>query len=304
MRVEALAAKSILFFLLKLCLERYMQFLVSTSWLEENIDDTDLKILECTVALKPGDGGFVAESMFDDWYQNHIPNSQYVDLTNDLSDPTSSLRFTMPSENRFAEVMEALGISSDSRVVLYDRRMTMWATRVWWMLKFFGFDQCAVLDGGWRTWSNEGRKISHGNEKLHAPGKFDCVLRPEMIVSTKEVEASLTGAACLVNSLSPENHDGTDLSYGTAGHIPGASNVYAVKLVDSQSHKFLPIVELKQIFSSITESKKPIITYCGGGIAATSDAFVLTALLGENDVAVYDGSLSEWLLDPARPMEV
>jgi thiosulfate/3-mercaptopyruvate sulfurtransferase len=77
-----------------------------------------------------------------------------------------------------------------------------------------------------------------------------------------------------------------------------------VKLVDSHSHKFLPIAELQQIFSSITETKKPIITYCGGGIAATSDAFVLTALLGHDDVAVYDGSLSEWVLDPARPMEV
>jgi len=210
----------------------------------------------------------------------------------------------MPSENQFGEAMEALGISNDSRVILYDRRMTMWATRVWWMLKCFGFDQCAVLDGGWRTWSNEGRKISHGEEKLHQPGKFDCVLRPEMIVSTKEVEASMSGAACLVNALSPENHDGTDQSYGKAGHIPGASNVYAVKLVDSKSHKFLSIAELREIFSSITESKKPIITYCGGGIAATSDAFVLTALLGHDDVAVYDGSLSEWVLDPARPMEV
>ena len=93
-----------------------MESLVSTSWLEENIDETDLKILECTVALKPGSQGFVAESMFGDWHQNHIPNSQYVDLTNDLSDPTSPLRFTMPSENQFGEAMEALGIFNDSRV--------------------------------------------------------------------------------------------------------------------------------------------------------------------------------------------
>ncbi|MEL7156962.1 MAG: rhodanese-like domain-containing protein [Actinomycetota bacterium] len=101
--------------------------------------------------------------------------------------------------------------------------------------------------------------------------------------------------------MSPENHSGADDSYGRAGHLPGAGNVFAVSLVDRETHRFRPTDELTQLFAEVP-ADVPVITYCGGGIAATSDAFVLTELLGRRDVAVYDGSLSEWVLDDARPL--
>ena len=137
-----------------------MDALVSSAWLADHIDDPDLRILECTVDLKSGAGGFVADDASNLWAEGHIPNSEYADLTNDLSDPKSPLRFTMPTAARFASAMESLGVGQGTRVVLYDRRMTMWATRVFWMLRSFGFDNCAVLDGGWKNWKAEGRAIS------------------------------------------------------------------------------------------------------------------------------------------------
>jgi thiosulfate/3-mercaptopyruvate sulfurtransferase len=281
-----------------------MDSLVSTQWLAEHLEDPDLRILECTVNLRPGPQGFVAEAVRDQWEEGHIPNSAYADLTNDLSDPHSDLRFTMPTPEHFASAMEALGVGDGTRVVLYDRRMTMWATRVFWMLRAFGFDECAVLDGGWRSWTLEERPIGTGPAPVRPAARFRPSPRTGMIASVEEVLAAVgDGATCIVNALSPDNHDGTDTSYGRPGHIPGATNVYAVGLVDPDTQRYLPVQELSAMFGHLPE-EGPVITYCGGGIAATSDAFVLTQLLDRSDVAVYDGSLSEWMRDPARPLEV
>lgn len=281
-----------------------MDPLVSSSWLVDHLDDPDLRILECTVDLKSGPGGFVPQEVSDRWAEGHIPNSVYADLTNDLSDPGSDLRFTMPTAEHFARAMEALGVGQGTRVVLYDRRMTMWATRVFWMLRAFGFDDCAVLDGGWRNWTQEGRPVSTDPAPERPTITFRAEPRPELIATLEQVEAAVgDDRTCIVNSLSPENHDGADSTYGRPGHIPGASNVFAMALIDAETHRYRPLSELEVMFDHLP-SDQPVITYCGGGIAATSDAFVLRELLGRDDVAVYDGSLSEWLKDPDRPLVI
>ena len=238
------------------------------------------------------------------WADDHIPNSAYADLTFDLSDPRSDLRFTMPTAERFTSAMEDLGVGTGTRVVLYDRRFTMWATRVWWMLKTFGFDNCAVLDGGWTSWVADGFATTSDPAPTRASTTFHAEPRPELIADLERTKAALNDGTCIINALSGSNHDGTDASYGRRGHLPGAGNVYAVDLLDPESHRYLPIDQLAELLGDATRTSGPIITYCGGGIAATSDAFVLSALLGKNDVSVYDGSLSEWLLDPNRPLEV
>jgi thiosulfate/3-mercaptopyruvate sulfurtransferase len=123
-----------------------------------------------------------------------------------------------------------------------------------------------------------------------------------MITTIEQMEAAVgDGSTCIVNSLSPDNHSGADDSYGRPGHIPGASNVFAVALLDIETHRYRPAEELAALFDYLPVGE-PAITYCGGGIAATSDAFVLTELLARKDVSVYDGSLSEWLGDPTRPL--
>ncbi|MFT7601934.1 MAG: thiosulfate/3-mercaptopyruvate sulfurtransferase [Acidimicrobiales bacterium] len=281
-----------------------MNPLVTSEWLADNVHDPTLRVLECTVDLKPTDGGFVAQEMSAIWAESHIPGSAYIDLTNDLSDPNSDLRFTMPTAEHFARAMEALGVGDDTQVVLYDRRFTMWATRIFWMLKAHGFDNCAVLDGGFKTWQAEGRLVSTEPAPARPTATFTTRPRPEMIASLQQMQAALgDGQTCIINSLSPENHNGADNSYGRPGHLPGASNVFAVALLDPATHRYKPVDELAAMFDHLP-ADQPIITYCGGGIAATSDAFVLTELLGHRDVAVYDGSLSEWIRDSDRPLVV
>lgn len=266
-------------------------------------------VFDCTVGLRRADDGTpIVESARADFEAGHIPGSAFLDQVAELSDPDSTLRFTALDPDRLAQAFGQRGIGPDTRVVLYDRAVNMWATRVWWLLRSIGFDRASVLDGGWRAWTSEGRDQATGSGATYRAAELTPQPRPGLIVGQSEVEAATTkDEVCLVNALSPEVHDGTDTSYGRPGHIPSSANVFAVSLVDPDTHRYRPVEELRATFdqAAITDDggDRRIITWCGGGIAATSDAFVLTALLGRDDVAIYDGSLSEWVA-AGLPLEV
>ena len=178
--------------------------------------------------------------MREQWAEGHIPNSDYVDLIGDLSDPQSDLRFTMPTPDRFAKAMESLGVGEGTRVVLYDRRFTMWATRVWWMLKAFGFDDCAVLDGGWKSWKSGGFPVDTGPAPSRPETKFQSAPRAGYVADLTRMQEALNDETCVINALSPGNHDGSEADYGRPGHLPGASNVYALHLLDRETQCYLP----------------------------------------------------------------
>ena len=281
------------------------QYLVETEWLAQHLDDPAVRVLECTVYLHPKpEGGFRAESGRAKWAESHIPGAGFADLTHDLSDRTSSLNYMMPPAEQFAEVMGRLGVGAGVRVILYDRAVNMWAARVWWMLRAFGFDAAAVLNGGWKKWTGEGRPVA-ADAGTRPPRTFVGKWRPELIVDKRAVLAGVGDrATCLLNALTPEQHAGTGgVAYGRPGRIKGSANVAARDLVDPQTHAYLPAGTLREKFkASGALDAGRVITYCGGGIAASSDAFVLT-LLGKDDVALYDASLSEWAADASLPME-
>jgi len=280
------------------------EYLVETGQLAEQLEDPVLRVLDCTTILHPlPEGGYRAESGLATWAAGHIPGSGFADLTSDLSDRTSSLRFMMPPPEQLAAAMARLGVGNGTRVVLYDRAVNMWAARVWWMLRAIGFDNAAVLNGGWRTWTLEGRAVST-DPCVYPPGVLTPRPRPELFADTSVVLHGLGDrATCVLNALTDEQHRGTaGVHYGRPGRIAGSANVAARSLVDSR-HAYLPLPELRKHFAdSGALAAGRVITYCGGGIAASSDAFVL-AMLGHDNVAVYDASLSEWAADPSLPME-
>jgi thiosulfate/3-mercaptopyruvate sulfurtransferase len=281
------------------------EYLVETEWLAASLDDPTLRVLECTAILHPlADGGYRAESGLATWASGHIPRSGFADLTGDLSDRTSPLRFMMPPPEQFAAAMGALGVGDGTRVVLYDRAVNMWAARVWWMLRASGFDDAAVLNGGWRKWTLEGRPVST-DPCPYPPATFVPHPRPQLFADKSAVLAGLGDrATCVVNALTEEQHRGTGgVHYGRPGRIAGSGNVPARSLVDPKTHAYLPLDELRTQFEEAGAlGSGRVITYCGGGIAASSDAFVL-AMLGHDDVAVYDASLSEWAADASLPMQ-
>jgi thiosulfate/3-mercaptopyruvate sulfurtransferase len=279
--------------------------LVDAAWLQAHLGDPDLRVLECTVFLHPlPEHGYRAESGRAAWAAGHIPGSGFADLTDDLCDRSSALNYMLPPPEQFALAMSRLGVGEGTRVVLYDRAGTMWAARVWWMLRAFGFDEASVLDGGWRTWTAEGRPVS--TELCAYPAaRFVPTPRPGLFVGKAEVLAGLGDErTCIVNALTEEQHRGTGgVTYGRPGRIAGSRNVPARSLVDPQTHAYLGEEELRATVTApgVLQADQ-VITYCGGGIAASSVAFVL-ALLGHERVAVYDASLSEWAADPTLPMQ-
>jgi thiosulfate/3-mercaptopyruvate sulfurtransferase len=173
------------------------------------------------------------------------------------------------------------------------------------LLRAFGFEQAAVLNGGWRKWTLEGRPVST-DPPWYPPASFQPRPRPELIASTAEVRAAISqGSTCLVNALLPAEFRGDAPSpYGRPGRIPGSINLPARGLVDPTTHAYLPAEQIEQAMTRagvVREAR--VITYCRGAIFASSDALLLT-VLGVTDVAVYDGSLEAWASDPALPLEV
>jgi thiosulfate/3-mercaptopyruvate sulfurtransferase len=279
---------------------------VETAWLAARLDDPAIRVLDSTVFLHPipGGRGFRRESGRAAWESSHIPGSGFADMLEDLSDPHSPLPQMLPPAAQFEAALSRYGVGDDTTVVLYDRVTHIWAARLWWMLRAFGFDRAAVLNGGWRKWVAEDRPVSSEPDR-RPPARFVARPRTGLFVGKAEVLAALADpTVCVVNALSPEQHAGTGgVAYGRPGRIAGSVNVPAQQLVDPTTHAFLDPDRLRDRFRTAGAlDAGQVITYCGAGIAASGDAFVL-ALLGHPRVAVYDASLTEWAPDPALPME-
>lgn len=281
------------------------EYLVETDWLEAHLDDADLRIFDCTVHLIADPAQvYRVESGRPDWAAGHIPGAGFLDLPGELSDADSPYRFTMPSAQQFAAAMSRQGIGPATRVVLYSAGPNWWATRLWWMLRAFGFDDAAVLNGGLEKWRRENRPLSTAPQ-AYPPAEFRARPRRDLIAAKADVLAAMhEGNACIVNALSPRQHSGeSDIHYGRPGRIAGSVNVPATGLLDRETNAFLPATELAAKLDEVgADGATRVIAYCGGGIAASAVCFAM-ALLGRDDFALYDNSLSEWVQDPALPME-
>jgi len=278
-----------------------MDTLVSTQWLSQHLADPDLVVLDCTVRLEMEEkGGMRPLSGRADYEEGHIPSAGFADLMGDLCDVDSPLHYAMPTAERFCAAMGELGVGNDSRVVLYDWYNSVWAARVWWMLRWVGFDRAAVLDGGLKAWTAEGRALS---TEPATPQKkqLSPTLRPELIADRDEVFAAISDDTISLIDVMPAPHFRGEMAlYDRPGHIPSAVNIPALSLLDESGH-FRPHDELTTICEG--DRKARFIIYCGGGIAASANAFIMTRL-GFTDVAVYMASLQEWAADPTNPLVV
>jgi thiosulfate/3-mercaptopyruvate sulfurtransferase len=275
--------------------------LVETKWLEEHLYDPDLRIIDATVQVKLWPFPRVISGKRN-FKRRHIPGAAFADLLK-ISDPKARKRtFTMPSADYFANSMSRLGIGDNMRVVIYDERENMWAARLWWMLRVFGFENAAVLNGGWTAWNLENRPIS--SEQGDYPlANFTPRYNPNLIADKTEVLAAINQKeTCIVSALGRRQHRGERNEYGRRGHIPGAKNVTAWEILDRKTNRYRPMDNLHSLFKPMLDTER-VITYCGGGIAASSDAFILH-MLGHKNIAVYDGGLIEWCSDRNLPLEI
>jgi thiosulfate/3-mercaptopyruvate sulfurtransferase len=281
------------------------EFLVETDWLATHLGDPKLVVLDCTTHLIPDPKiTYTVKSGREDFEKGHIPGAQFLDLQADLSDQQTKLRFMLPPPAAFAAAMRRFGIGDDNKVVTYSTANPQWATRVWWVLRVYGFDNAAVLNGGFQKWAKEGRAVETGPGKGRPPGRFTERAAKPLMADKGDVLAAIgDGAVCTINALQAPQHAGAGgNTYGRPGRIAGSVNVPTVGLVDRVTNTFLPAAQLRAQFDAVRAFDKKVITYCGGGIAASATAHALV-MLGHPNVRLYDASMSEWAVDPSLPME-
>jgi thiosulfate/3-mercaptopyruvate sulfurtransferase len=282
------------------------EYLVETEWLAAHLGDPKLVLLDCTVHLIPDPKiTYTVKSGREDFEKGHIQGAQFLDLQADLSDNGKlPLRFMLPTPAGFAASMRRFGISDDSKVVTYSTANAQWATRVWWVMRCFGFDNAAVLNGGFQKWAREDRAVETGAGKSRPAGTLaEHPAKPLMADKNDVLAAIGDGAVCTINALQAAQHAGAGgNTYGRPGRIKGSVNVPTVGLIDPVTGTFLPPAQLRAQFDRVHAFDKKIITYCGGGIAASATAHALV-MLGHPDVRLYDASMSEWAIDDSLPME-
>ena len=281
--------------------------LISTEELARKLGAPGLRLFDCTTYLRPrtdGQPGYISESGRANYDKGQIPGAAFLDLAGELSDTSSKLRYTLPPLDQLTKAFAAKGIGHSTFVVLYSHATPTWATRIWWMLRAVGFDDAAILDGGLDKWKAENRPLSTEAHN-YPPATLSLRGRPEIFVDKDDIKAAIGAKDTLtLNALSHDQHKGTGgVVYGRAGRIAGSSCVPAASLFGADK-TLKPIAELRTAFEGVKAAPdKRVLVYCGGGIAASLDAFVLTALLGHKNVAVYDNSMQEWSNDPSLPME-
>jgi thiosulfate/3-mercaptopyruvate sulfurtransferase len=285
--------------------------LVGTAWLAEHLQDEDLRVVDIRGYVRKTDlGGGRQRAEYlaarEEYEEAHIPGAVYVDWTRDITDPDDPVPAQVAPPERFAALMGSLGIGDGTRVVVYDHAGGQFATRLWWVLTYYGHEGVCVLDGGWRKWTSEGRPTT-AEVPEPEPAVFTPRLRPGWRTDAGALlAASEAGEALVLDARDEGQYTGAVArGEGRAGRVPGAAHLHADGLFEPESGTFLPDEELARRAreAGVPEDRdQPIVAYCNGGVAATVPLFALHRL-GYRNLANYDGSWNEWGVREDLPVE-
>jgi thiosulfate/3-mercaptopyruvate sulfurtransferase len=274
-----------------------MELLVSTDWLANEIGASDLRVVDATWFMP--DAGRNAQAEYEG---GHIPSAVFMDLE-ELADANSSLPNTLPPPEKFASRMQSLGLGDGSRIVVYDDSPFKSAARAWWMLTLFGAHDVAILDGGIAKWKAEGRPLETGKPTLRhrhfTVWKDDKAVRSkaDMLANLHSKDANVVDARGAGRFTGEEAEPRPEMA---SGHIPGSRNLPFSQLFNADG-TWKPGAELTQAFTDAgVDLNTPMITTCGSGMTAAVVLFG-ARMTGKTDVALYDGSWSEWGLDADTP---
>ncbi len=272
--------------------------LVSTAWLAENIGAPGLRIMDASFYL-PTEAKDAPELFLD----AHIPGARFFDLEL-IADQETGLPHMVPTAGRFERLVSALGISDGDRVVFYDQKGLFSAARGWWLMRLFGHDRAAVLDGGLPKWRGEGRPVEAGEPPAPLPGAFHATLRSARLrglgdmldnVASKDELVLDARASGRFTGAAPEPRPGLP-----SGHMPNAASLPATELL-GPDQVMLPPDALRARFAQAgVDGARPVVTSCGTGVTAAILTLGL-AVAGLPEGGLYDGSWTEWASRPETP---
>jgi len=274
--------------------------LVSTEWLARHLEAPDVRVVDGSFTL-PG----VKPTARELYAAAHIPGAVFFDI-DDIADERNPLPHMLPGPEKFAQRMRKLGLGDGHKIVVYDHAGLISAGRPWWMFRIFGHTDVAILDGGLPKWRAEGRPVTDdvpSPRERHFTARLNTLLvrdKAQLLDNLKSEREQVLDARSRERfaGTAPEPRPGL-----RAGHIPGSLNLPYDRLIDPKSRTLLPAEQLAARFAAAgLRSGKPVVTSCGSGVTACALAFGLH-LLGRHDVAVYDGSWSEWGLAGDTPIE-
>jgi thiosulfate/3-mercaptopyruvate sulfurtransferase len=263
------------------------ELLVSTSWLAENISRPEIRILD--VRWRPDGSGPAA------YGAGHVPAAAYLDWRAELVEPTEDEEvLLLAGPDRVASAMGRAGIGDGMTAVIYDDTQNLFASRVWWSMRAYGFESARLLDGGYRTWVDESRPVT---KAMQGPANASFTPRAQLAarLTTADIRRLLGSPDVqILDARAPAEYRGHEGNAKRLGHIPGAVNVPVGATSRPGSQQLREADELRSILHRANVTRGPrLVCYDGSGVAASKLAFILS-LLGHDDVAVYDGGWAEW----------
>lgn len=263
------------------------ELLVSSEWLAEHLQRPEVRVVD--VRWRPDGSGRSLHQV------GHIPDAVYLDWATELVDVEDEAGlFLLAGPDQVSTALARAGIGDGASVVLYDDTASLFAARVWWSLRVYGFESARILDGGYRAWVSEDRPVSNA-QPSPAPAQFTARAQLRMRLTTADVRGLLGSPdVMLLDARAPAEYRGQQGNTRRLGHIPGAVNVPVAAMSQPGGQHFRDGDELRSMLARANVSRgRRLVCYDGSGIAAAKLAFVLT-LLGHNDVAVYDGGWADW----------
>ena len=267
------------------------QALVSTDWLAQHLDAPDVRVVDASWYL-PAEN----RNPLEEYTEAHIPGAVFFDI-DEIADTDDPLPHMVPSPEKFASRVRRLGLGDGNRIVVYDGAGCVSAARAWWMFRLFGAQDVALLDGGLPKWKAEGRPLD-GLPTMPRERHFTARMNATMLRDVDQMKANVgSGREQVVDARSAGRFRGTDPEPRQGlrgGRIPGSYNVPYPELLNPETKTFKPAEEIHAAFEAAgIDMKRPVVTTCGSGVTACILALGLH-LIGHRQVAVYDGSWTEW----------